>query len=55
MTYGKLYLIPTPIAEGAFETFFPSVNADVINETDYYIVEALRTARRCIPIAEIVF
>lgn len=44
--YGKLYLIPTPIAEGAFGTFFPSVNADIINETDYYIVEALRTARR---------
>ena len=44
--YGKLYLIPTPIAEGAFGTFFPAVNADIINETDYYIVEAVRTARR---------
>ena len=35
MNYGKLYLIPTPIAEGAFGTFFPTVNADAINETDY--------------------
>ena len=52
MKYGKLYLIPTPIAEGAFGSFFPVVNADIINETDYYIVEAVRTARRFLRYAE---
>lgn len=46
MTKGKLYLIPTPIGEGGFNTFFPSFNAEIINSIDYYIVEELRTARR---------
>lgn len=43
---GKLYLIPTPIAEGPFNQFFPAFNAEIINQIDYYIVEELRTARR---------
>lgn len=43
---GKLYLIPTPIGEGAFEDFFPAFNAEIINHIDTYIVEELRTARR---------
>lgn len=43
---GKLYLIPTPIAEGEFGRFFPAFNAEIINLIDYYIVEELRTARR---------
>ena len=46
MKPGKLYLIPTPIAEGDFNNFFPSFNAEIINDIDYYIVEELRTARR---------
>lgn len=44
--FGKLYLIPTPLAEGGFDLFFPKINTQIINETDVYIVEALRTARR---------
>ena len=43
---GKLYLIPTPIAEGEFGNFFPAFNAEIINHIDHYIVEELRTARR---------
>lgn len=43
---GKLYLLPTPIAEGNFDQFFPAFNAEIINQIDYYIVEELRTARR---------
>ena len=46
MKPGKLYLIPTPIAEGDFNNFFPSFNAEIVNDIDYYIVEELRTARR---------
>lgn len=46
MSVGKLYLIPTPIGEGEFSSFFPAFNAEIINEIDYYIVEELRTARR---------
>lgn len=41
-----LYLIPTPIAEGDFGSFFPALNAEVINRIDHYIVEELRSARR---------
>lgn len=43
---GKLYLLPTPIAEGEFGNFFPAFNAEIINHIDHYIVEELRTARR---------
>jgi len=43
---GLLYLIPTPLGEGEFQSFFPQANAEVINTIDYYIVEELRTARR---------
>lgn len=46
MIPGKLYLIPTPLAEGDFNRYFPQFNADIINQIDVYIVEELRTARR---------
>lgn len=46
VTFGKLYLIPTPIAEGGFDCFFPAFNAEIINTIDTYIVEELRTTRR---------
>lgn len=52
-TSGKLYLIPVPLAEGAFEQFFPQANSNIINKTDYYIVEAVRTARRFLKYAGI--
>jgi len=53
MMIAKLYLIPTPIAEGEFGHFFPAFNAEVINTIDYYIVEELRTARRFLRYANI--
>lgn len=53
MTTGKLYLIPTNIAEGNFNDFFPEYNAKIINEIDCYIVEELRTARRFLRYANI--
>lgn len=46
MENGKLYLIPTPLGEGAYHDFFPAFNAEIINHINYYIVEELRTARR---------
>lgn len=39
----KLYLIPTPIAEGCLD-----VNRDIISGLDYFVVENIRSARRYI-------
>lgn len=50
---GKLYLIPVPLVEGAFDSFFPAINREIINHTDVYIVEAVRTARRFLKYAGI--
>ncbi|HSI76049.1 MAG TPA: SAM-dependent methyltransferase [Lunatimonas sp.] len=45
---GKLYLIPSVLAEGtAHQVITPQVK-DVISHTKYYLVENLRTARRYI-------
>lgn len=44
---GKLYLIPTVLAENATETI-PAYIKDIIIDTDLYIVENLKTARRFI-------
>lgn len=43
---GKLYLIPSPLGERDFSCIFPSLNLEIINEIDTYIVEDLRTGRR---------
>ena len=51
--YGKLFLIPVPLTEGSFDCFFPAINAEIINNTDCYIVEAVRTARRFLKYAGI--
>ncbi|MFI3322936.1 MAG: SAM-dependent methyltransferase [Rikenellaceae bacterium] len=49
MSKGKLYLIPTPIAEtdNIFEQL-PEANSKIIDSLDYFVVENLRTARRFI-------
>lgn len=47
MQQGKLYLIPTVLAENATHTI-PGYIREVIIETDLYIVENLKTARRFI-------
>jgi 16S rRNA (cytidine1402-2'-O)-methyltransferase len=45
---GKLYLIPTPLAENALEKVVTTQMLEVIKMLDYFLVENLRTARRFI-------
>jgi len=47
MQQGNLYLIPTVLAENATQTI-PAYIRDIIMDTDFYIVENLKTARRFI-------
>ena len=47
MQKGKLYLIPTVLAEGALHTV-PAYTREVLANTDFYIVENLKSARRFI-------
>jgi 16S rRNA (cytidine1402-2'-O)-methyltransferase len=47
MQQGNLYLIPTVLAENATQTI-PAYIKDIIIDTDFYIVENLKTARRFI-------
>lgn len=48
MAYGKLYMIPCPIGEGAPADVLPAANADIVGSLDYFIVENTRSARRFI-------
>ncbi len=43
---GKLYLIPSSIAENDLDAILPLWNQRIINSCDVFIVEELRTARR---------
>ncbi|MEI6682422.1 MAG: SAM-dependent methyltransferase [Bacteroidota bacterium] len=43
---GKLYLIPSPLAEGPVEMVIPEGTLAVIRRLRYFIVEEIRTARR---------
>jgi 16S rRNA (cytidine1402-2'-O)-methyltransferase len=43
----KLFLIPTPLGEGAIDVIPPYV-ADIIRNLDVFIVEKAKTARHCI-------
>lgn len=43
---GKLYLIPTVIAENTLHLVIPPQVIEVIGQLDYYLVENIRTARR---------
>ena len=46
---GKLYLVPTPIAEGEEGLkHLPEYNRDILRGIDYFVVENVRTARRFI-------
>ena len=46
---GKLYLVPTPIAEGeAGLKHLPEYNREILRGIDYFVVENVRTARRFI-------
>ena len=44
--YGKLYMLPSPIGDGAVYDVLPEVNRRVMASLDYFIVEQERTARR---------
>jgi 16S rRNA (cytidine1402-2'-O)-methyltransferase len=46
MDYGKIYLIPTNIGDGAVYDEMPEINGRIINQLDYFIVENIRSARR---------
>lgn len=48
MNKGKLYLIPSPLGETAFEHLFPPFNSTLIHSLDYFIVEEFKTGRRFI-------
>jgi 16S rRNA (cytidine1402-2'-O)-methyltransferase len=43
---GKLYLIPTPLAENTTDAMLTPVMQQIIMELDYFLVENIRTARR---------
>jgi len=42
----KIYLIPTTLGDCAVEDVIPTFVVDIINSTDHYIVENIKTARR---------
>ena len=46
MTYGKLYLIPTPLGEGNPAEVLPAPVFDLLPTLDCFVVEEVRTARR---------
>jgi len=43
---GKLYLIPTTLGESSINNVIPSFVVEIINQTNHYIVENVKTARR---------
>lgn len=45
---GKLYLIPTVIGEAPIDRVLPKEAIEVVNKIKFYIVENVRTARRCL-------
>jgi len=62
MKTGVLYLIPTVIAPSSEAKALPPALINLCNQLDYYLVENVRTARRCLsamniskPIPEITF
>ncbi len=42
----KIYLIPTTLGDSPVENVIPQYVVDIINSTDHYIVENIKTARR---------
>jgi len=46
MNHGKLYLIPSLLADTDLDKVLPQFNLEIINTIDIYIVEQVRTARR---------
>jgi len=46
MSYGKIYLIPTPISEADLKAVLPFRLIETIQELDTFFVENIRTSRR---------
>jgi 16S rRNA (cytidine1402-2'-O)-methyltransferase len=46
MIYGKLYLIPSPLGEGAPSEVIPAPVLAILSTLDCFVVEEVRTARR---------
>lgn len=46
MTYGKLYLIPSPLGDGAPEEVLPAPVLALLPQLQCFVVEEVRTARR---------
>jgi 16S rRNA (cytidine1402-2'-O)-methyltransferase len=44
--YGKLYLIPAPIGDGALDEVIPQGTLAMLRQLKYFVVEEVRTARR---------
>lgn len=44
--FGKLYLLPVPIAEGSENNFIPTYNFEIIKSLTHFIAEDTKTARR---------
>ncbi|MGC9375369.1 MAG: SAM-dependent methyltransferase [Bacteroidales bacterium] len=42
----KIYLIPTTLGDSPVENVIPQYVVDIMNQTNYYIVENIKTARR---------
>ncbi len=42
----KIYLIPTTLGDSPIDNVIPKYVVDIINSTDHYIVENIKTARR---------
>jgi len=51
-SFGKLYLIPVPIAEVDHRTCLPEYNRALLPTTHHYIVENIRSARRFLKAAD---
>lgn len=46
MAFGKLYLLPVPLAENTARTVLPAANSELINHIKHYVVENEKTARK---------
>lgn len=51
-SFGKLYLIPVPIAEVDHRTCLPEYNRELLPTIHHYIVENIRSARRFLKVAD---
>ena len=51
-SFGKLYLIPVPIAEVDHRTCLPEYNRELLPTIRHYIVENVRSARRFLKAAD---